>query len=186
MLCLLHFEMVLLFSARQTYWRRKTERNVIYLNLRIVNSLKPSPELCWSWEHSCVFEAATTLGWRKWEPLCWVCISMAHCLASTQSPGWHLTVRPNWRGEKKSSVNSVIKDQEAAVILQWSSAMELPCSWDSEMQRTEITPFAARDFHTKWSQSERDRQTPYNITYMWNLKYGTNESIYKTEKDSQT
>ena len=29
------------------------------------------------------------------------------------------------------------------------------------------------------------RQTLYNITYMWNLKYNTNELIYKTETDSQ-
>ena len=35
-------------------------------------------------------------------------------------------------------------------------------------------------------QSERERQTPYNITYMWNLKYDTNEPIYKAETDSQT
>ena len=27
---------------------------------------------------------------------------------------------------------------------------------------------------------------PYAITYMWNLKYGTDEPIYKTETDSQT
>ena len=27
---------------------------------------------------------------------------------------------------------------------------------------------------------------PYEITYMWNLKYGTTESPYKTETDSQT
>ena len=26
---------------------------------------------------------------------------------------------------------------------------------------------------------------PYDITYMWNLKYDTNELIYKTETDSQ-
>ena len=45
---------------------------------------------------------------------------------------------------------------------------------------------ATRDDHTKWSQSERERQLPYDITYMWNLKYGTNELIYKTETDSQT
>jgi len=35
------------------------------------------------------------------------------------------------------------------------------------------------------SQSERERQTPYGITYMWNLKYGTDELIYKTETDPQ-
>ena len=35
-------------------------------------------------------------------------------------------------------------------------------------------------------KSERERQIPYDITYMWNLKYDTNESVYKTETDSQT
>ena len=41
---------------------------------------------------------------------------------------------------------------------------------------------ATRDYHTKWSQSERERQVSYDITYMWNLKYGTNKPIYKTER----
>ena len=27
-----------------------------------------------------------------------------------------------------------------------------------------------RDHHTKWSQSDRERQIPYDITYMWHLK----------------
>ena len=31
------------------------------------------------------------------------------------------------------------------------------------------------------SQTEK-----YDITYMWNLKYDTNEFIYETETDSQT
>ena len=42
-----------------------------------------------------------------------------------------------------------------------------------------------RDDHTKWSKSERERQIPYDISYMWNLKNGTNEHIYETETDSQ-
>ena len=33
---------------------------------------------------------------------------------------------------------------------------------------------ASRGYHTKWSQSEREIQIPYDITYMWNLKCGTN------------
>ena len=45
---------------------------------------------------------------------------------------------------------------------------------------------ATRDYHTKWSKSERERQIPYDITYMWHLKYDTNEPIYKTETDSRT
>ena len=41
------------------------------------------------------------------------------------------------------------------------------------------------DYQTKWSKSERERQIPYNITYVWNLTYGTNEPIYKIETDLQ-
>ena len=33
-------------------------------------------------------------------------------------------------------------------------------------------------------QKEKDKY--HDITYMWNLKYGTNDPIYKTETDSQT
>ena len=43
-----------------------------------------------------------------------------------------------------------------------------------------------RDYHTKWSKSERERQIPCDIIYMWNPKYDTNEHIYETETDSQT
>ena len=44
------------------------------------------------------------------------------------------------------------------------------------------------DHHTKWSKSDRERPTSYNITYMWNLikQNDTNELIYKTETDSHT
>ena len=35
-----------------------------------------------------------------------------------------------------------------------------------------------RDYHIKWSKSGKDK---YHITYMWNLKSGTNKFIYKTE-----
>ena len=42
----------------------------------------------------------------------------------------------------------------------------------------------AKDSHTKWSKSERERQIQYNITYIWNLKCGTNEPICRTESDS--
>ena len=40
-----------------------------------------------------------------------------------------------------------------------------------------------RDYHTKWRKSKKDK---YGITYTWNLKNNTNESIYKAETDSQT
>ena len=45
---------------------------------------------------------------------------------------------------------------------------------------------ASRDYHTKLSKSERERQVPYDITYRWNLKYDTSEPTYEAETDSQT
>ena len=45
---------------------------------------------------------------------------------------------------------------------------------------------AAREYHTKWSKSERERLIPYDITYMWNLKYGHKWTNYKVETDSDT
>ena len=45
---------------------------------------------------------------------------------------------------------------------------------------------ATRDGHTKWSKSERERLIPYDITNTWKLKYGTNEPISKTERNSKT
>ena len=40
------------------------------------------------------------------------------------------------------------------------------------------------DYHTKWRKSDRERQTSYDITYLWNLKYYTKEFICDTEIDS--
>ena len=44
---------------------------------------------------------------------------------------------------------------------------------------------ATRNYHIKWSKSERKRQIPYDITDTLILKYGTNEPVYKTETGSQ-
>ena len=45
-------------------------------------------------------------------------------------------------------------------------------------------PFAPT--YTKWNKSERERQIPNDIIYMWKLKYDTNELIYETKTDSLT
>ena len=39
-----------------------------------------------------------------------------------------------------------------------------------------------RDYRTKQSKSERDRQVPYDITYLWNGKYETNWHISETKR----
>ena len=69
------------------------------------------------------------------------------------------------------------------MYIQWGTTQPLKKVWNnaicSNMGET-------RDSHTKWSKSERERQITYDITYMWNLKYSTHETIYKTETDSQS
>ena len=50
------------------------------------------------------------------------------------------------------------------------------------------TDYGIRHFllpHSKM-KIERERQILRDITYMWNLKYNTNEYICETETDSQT
>ena len=32
---------------------------------------------------------------------------------------------------------------------------------------------------------KRERRIPYDITFMWNLKYDTNEHIYETDSQTQ-
>ena len=54
------------------------------------------------------------------------------------------------------------------------------------IKKKEIMPFIAtwmdlEIISSYWSKSNRERQIPYNVTYIWNLKYDTNESIYKSE-----
>ena len=60
----------------------------------------------------------------------------------------------------------------------------------SSINKNEIMPFVAACIHLEILilneiVRKRQRQIPYDTTYMWNLKYGTNEPIYKTETDSQ-
>ena len=39
-----------------------------------------------------------------------------------------------------------------------------------------------RDYHTRWSKLERERQMPYALTYTWNLKrVDKHEFIYETD-----
>ena len=42
-----------------------------------------------------------------------------------------------------------------------------------------------RDGHTEWSTWGKERQIPYDITYMWDLKKAANEVIYKTYTELQ-
>ena len=59
----------------------------------------------------------------------------------------------------------------------------------SAIKKNEIMPFAETwmDLETIiLSEVKSERQIPYDIIYMWNLKYDTNELIHNAETDSQT
>ena len=43
-----------------------------------------------------------------------------------------------------------------------------------------------RDYHIKWSQSDSEKKSVYDITYNVKIRSDTNEFIYKTETDLQT
>ena len=48
-----------------------------------------------------------------------------------------------------------------------------------------IMPFAATWMQLEiiiLSKSERERQIPHDITYIWHLKYGTEEPLYKIKQ----
>ena len=55
----------------------------------------------------------------------------------------------------------------------------------SAIEKNEIMPLAETRMHleiiTLSGVSHRERQIPYDITYMWNLKYDTNELICETD-----
>ena len=40
--------------------------------------------------------------------------------------------------------------------------------------------YSNMDYHTKWSKPDWERQISYDIAYMCNLKYDTNEPSYET------
>ena len=60
----------------------------------------------------------------------------------------------------------------------------------SAIKKNEMMPFAATWMDpeiiilSEVSQKEKDKR--HDITYIWNLKYDTNECIYETETNSQT
>ena len=72
------------------------------------------------------------------------------------------------------------KEDVVYIYMEYYSAIK---KWNNSICSNVDGP---RDCHTKWTKLDRQRQTSYDITYMWNLKYDTNKLIYKTGTDSQS
>ena len=91
------------------------------------------------------------------------------------------TIGKTWKQPKCPLTDEWIKKMWYMYTMEYYSAIKK--EWNNPICSNMIGP---RDYQTKWSKSERERQIPYDRTYMWNLKCDTNELIYKTEADSQT
>ena len=73
-------------------------------------------------------------------------------------------------------------DKEDVVYLYNGILLSYKKEWNNAICSNMVGP---RDYHTKWSKSNRESQIPYDIT-MWNLKNNdTDELINKTESDPQ-
>ena len=77
------------------------------------------------------------------------------------------------------SIDRGIDSEDVVQHIQWNITWPL-----KRMKAICSTMDGPRDYHTKGSKSEKDRY--YTISFICDLKYGTNEPIYKTKTDSQT
>ena len=92
-----------------------------------------------------------------------------------------LTIAKTWKQPKCPSTDEWMKKMWYIYTMKYH--LPIKKEWNNAICSVMDGP---RDYHTKWNKSERERQIPYDIIYMWNLKYDTNELIYETESDSQT
>ena len=84
------------------------------------------------------------------------------------------------------TIAKIWKQPKCSLIDEWIKMWYIyTMEYYSAMKKNE-PPVAATQMDCDINVLSEERQIPYDITYMCNLKYDTNESIYKTEIDSQT
>ena len=85
------------------------------------------------------------------------------------------TIGKTWKQPKCLSTDEWIKKMWHIYTMEYYSAIK----------KNKRMPFAAiwmeLETHTEWRKSERERQIPYDITYIWNLIYGPNEPFHRKE-----
>ena len=74
------------------------------------------------------------------------------------------TIAKIWKQSKCPSMNEWIKKMWYIYKTEYYSAIK---KWKNAICSNMDGP---RDYHTKWSKPDRERQISYAITYMWNLK----------------
>ena len=86
------------------------------------------------------------------------------------------TIAKTWKQPKCPSTDEWIMKMWYIYTMEYYSAIK----------KNEIMPFAATWMDLDiiiLSEVSQKGQIPYDIPYMWNLKYDTNEPMYKTETD---
>ena len=85
------------------------------------------------------------------------------------------TIAKTWKQPKCPSTNDWIRNMWYIYTMEYYLAIK----------NNQLLPFAAiwmeLETHTEWRKSERERQIPYDITYIWNLIYSTNEPFHRNE-----
>ena len=108
-------------------------------------------------------------------------------ILQARTPEWVAISFPSaWKWKVKVKLLNRVQ----LVATPWTAAHQAPPSMGffNSGIKNKIFPFAAswldiEDIMLKWNKShrERQRQIPYSITYIWNLKYDTNELTNKIE-----
>ena len=63
-------------------------------------------------------------------------------------------------------------DEEDVVYIRWNILLGHKKGWDLAICSNMDGP---RGYYAKWNKWGRERQIPYDFTYVWNLKHKTNE-----------
>ena len=70
-------------------------------------------------------------------------------------------------------------DKEGVVCMHSGILLSRETEWNNVICNNMAEP---RSYQIKWSKSDGERQVPYNITYVWNLKKNNiNELIDQTQ-----
>ena len=90
------------------------------------------------------------------------------------------TVANTWKEPKHPSTDEWIEKMRYIYTVEYYTAIKM-----NKIMQFAGTSVELEILILSEVKSERERQIPYDITYMWNLKCGSNELIYRTETDSQ-
>ena len=73
-------------------------------------------------------------------------------------------------------------DKEDVVHIYSGILLSQKKEWNDAILHSNVD--ATRDYHTKWSKSDRERQIPYDTIYMQNLKKKRQMNLFTKQKQT--